>query len=840
MTDISPQVFSTNGTSNGSSNNSFARASASSKDLRYYYFIILNKWYLLALGVLIGASVFYVKMRYSKNLYRIAGSVLIEDTNQKTVTNDAITEKLGFEKEISNMEDRVRLLGSTELMERVVDSLRLNVAYIQEGRVMKNELFNASPLRLQYWNTEGVDKNFQLKIQHHDPLNFKLLKSENDVELIKYGAPFNLNGRELILKRIGDISALYPINIIVTDKYAVAQGFSGRLEIAQAGRSNILNIGVLDEIPDRGVAIINRLVREYSTSIMENNNESGRRTLRFIDERLNYVTKELYSVEKNEEGFKRDRNLPIQLTEMTKTSLDRLSLVDQKIVDLDTRLGFVTNIEKFINNTGKGGQQALPFSTTILNNGQLTTLIQQHNELMSKRTQLAESAKEGNPILSSLDEQLRLLKENILISIQIIKQEITDQKEQSRQQLIPLENQINTMPTNQRELTEILREKGVKETLFLFLLQKREETALAVAAQVAHSRLLERATNRGIVSPKPMQLALFCLLMGLGVPILFLYVKDLFNTKIYHRTDIDKYLNLPFVGFIPHVRGEKKKLIINDSHSILAESFRLVRSNLQSTAANQKNRTILITSTVSGEGKSFVAVNLALTLALTGKKVLLVGLDLRKPQIGKYLLGQKPHKGVSNYLKKEMPLERLIEPYAALTNLHYIDCGPIPRNPSELMMTEEMKTMFAYFNKNYDFVVVDGAPIGVVADSFLLKEYVEQTLVVLRYGYSTTSNLKFMNEVHLDNKLPNMTTVLNDLRSELGNNYNYGYYLSTYYQENDGFFGKIKKRAKGLFNREEATMPNLENIKKLSKEDVKKVASNGNGQYKDEKKRRKT
>lgn len=839
MNDLPSKFSASNGTSNGSGN-AFARSSASAKDLRYYYFIIINKWYLLALGALIGASIFYVKMRYSKNLYRISGSVLIEDTNQKTVTNDVITEKLGFDKEISNMEDRVRLLGSTELMERVVDSLRLNVAYIQEGRVMKNELFNTSPLRLQHWNTEGVDKNFQFRIQHHDPLNFKLLKSENDVMLIPYGAPFNLNGRELILKKVGDLSALYPINIVVSDKYAVAQGFSGRLEIAQAGRSNILNITVLDEIPDRGVAIINRLVREYSTSIMENNNESGRRTLRFIDERLNYVTRELYSVEKNEEGFKRDRNLPIQITEMTKTSLDRMSLVDQKISDLDTRLSFVSNIEKFINSTGKGSTQALPFSTTILNNGQLTTLIQQHNELMSKRTQLAESAREGNPILTSYDEQLRLLKENILISIQIIKQEITEQKEQTRQQLIPLENQINTMPTNQRQLTEILREKGVKETLFLFLLQKREETALAVAAQVAHSRLLERATNRGIVSPKPMQLALFCLLMGLGVPILFLYIKDLFNTKIYHRTDIDKYLNLPFVGFIPHVRGEKKKLIINDSHSILAESFRLVRSNLQNTAANQKNRTILITSTVSGEGKSFVAVNLALTLALTGKKVLLAGLDLRKPQIGKYLLGQKPHKGVSNFLKKEAPLERLIEPYPPLPNLHYVDCGPIPRNPSELMMTEQMTTMFNYFHKNYDFIVLDGAPIGVVADSFLLKEHVGQTLVVLRYGYSTTANLKFMNEVHLDNKLPNMTTVLNDLRAEMGNTYNYGYYLSSYYQENDGFFGKIKRRVKRIFKPEEAVVPNIEHVKKLTKEDIKKVASNGNGQYREDKKRRKT
>ena len=777
---------------NGNGRNTSARVKAPSKDMRYYYTLILNKWYLLVIGLLIGAGIFYTKMRYSKNVYRVAGSVMIEDANQKAVTNDVITEKLGFEKGIDNMEDRVRLLGSTELMERVVDSLRLNVSYIQEGHVMHHELFNDSPLKLQYWNTEGVPKDFQLKILHQDSLNFKVYKSENDLETVRYGAPFNYQGRELILRKIGEVSPLYPINIVVANQYEVAQLYSGRLDIAQIGRSNILNISILDEVPDRGVSIINRLVREYSLSIMENNNESGRRTVRFIDERLSYVTRELYTVEKHEQGFKEDRKLPIQLQDLTKTSLDKVTLVGQKMEDLKTRLDLANNIERSMSNTASGVYQALPFSGTILNNAPLTALTQQYNTLITQRNALGASATDANPAYKGFNEQLSFLKENIASSIRSIKQEINDQKEQTSQQLIPLENQINTMPTNQRELAEIMREKSVKETLFLFLLQKREEAALAVAAQVPHSRLLERAANRGIISPKPLQLGLFCLLMGLGIPILFLYVRDLLNTKIYHRVDIDKYLNIPFVGFIPHVRGEKKKLVINDSHSILAESFRLVRSNLQNTATNQKNRTILITSTVSSEGKSFVATNLALTLALTGKKVMLVGMDLRKPQVGKYLTGQKVEKGVSNFLNNEAPLDELIQTFEALPNLDFMDCGPIPRNPSELMMTDKMKDLFAFFDKTYDFVIVDGAPIGIVADSFLLKEFVSQTLVVLRYGYSTTANLRFMDEVHMENKLPNMTTVLNDLRTEWGNTYNYGYYLSSYYQEEAGIWGKIK------------------------------------------------
>jgi tyrosine-protein kinase Etk/Wzc len=769
------------------------KSKGSSKDLMYYYTIMLNKWYLFALGLIIGGGVFYTKLRYTKNVYRIAGSVMIEDINQKTVTNDVITTKLGFDKEVSNVEDRMRLLGSTELMERVVDSLKLNVAYVQEGRVMTNELYNESPLRLQYWNTEGVSKSFQVRILHHDSTHFKLLKNEAESELLQYNKPFNFEKRELVLRKIGEISDKYPINIIVNDAYNVAQNYSSRLEISQVGRSNILNISMLDGVPDRAVAIINRLVREYSASIMENNNESGRRTLRFIDERLDYVTKELYSVEKDEEGFKQDRNLPILIPEMTKNYLDKSNAVDLKIEALDIRLETVNSIEQIIKSTAANKYQTLPFSTEILSSGPLTGSIQRYNELVNKRNLMLESAKEGNPILATFDEELRTLKENILLTIQTVKQEVNVQKERARQQLIPLENQINTMPTNQRELTKIMREKGVKETLFLFLLQKREETALTVAAQVGHSRLLERASNQGIVSPKPFQMGLFYLLLGLGVPLMYLYVKDLFNNKIYHRADIDKFLDVPFVGFIPHVRGEKNKLVLNDSHSILAESFRLIRSNLQNTAENQKNRTILITSTISSEGKSFVAVNLALTLALTGKKVVIVGLDLRKPQVSLYLTGERAKQGVSAFLKREAELEDLIESLPDAPNLDFIDCGAIPRNPSELMMTEQMKIMFTYLKERYDFVIVDGAPIGIVADSFLLKDYVNQTLVVLRYGYSTIAHLKFMNEIHENNKLPNMNTLLNDLVSERGNSYNYGYYMSTYYQEKDGIWSKIKQ-----------------------------------------------
>ena len=764
----------------------------SSKDFLYYYSLLLNNWYWLAIGLAIGVSLFYFNIRYSKNVYRITGSVLIEDAGKNSVSKEAITKELGFGKEESNMEDRIRILGSPELMIRVVDSLGLNVTYVQEGHVKSSELFGNSPVKLLHWNTEGAEKSFNIKIKHYDSLRFTLYRTEDQTELITYGMPFSYGKRELVLKKVGDLSSEYPLIISVGDLYETANLYRLKLDISQAGRSNIMNIATTDEVPERGVAVINRLVREYGVSIIEGKNDAGRKTMDFINQRLNYVANELYSVDKQEEGFRKDRSLPILSADITKSYIAKSDAMGQKVDALDNRENAVKKIEGILMDKSEN-YSTLPYSTEVQSSAPLVDMIKRYNGLISKRSEMKGSATENNPILNPIDDEMKLLKNNILISVQTIKQEVNDQKERYKQQIIPIENQINMMPTNERELAQIMREKGIRETLFLFLLQKREETALTVAAQAANTRLLERAAVRGIISPKPVQMALFYSLLGLIIPILGLYVRDLFNDKIHYRSDIDKYLSLPFVGFIPHVRGKRNKLIINDSHSILAESFRLVRSNLQNTAGGQNNRTILVSSTVSGEGKTFIAVNLALTLGLTGKKGIVLGLDLRRPKLEIFLEDKVSEEGIAQFLSGEATsLRKLINVYDRLPNLHYIDCGKIPRNPSELLMTDQLKELFDYCEKNYDFIVVDGAPVGVVADSFLLRDYVQQTLIVLQYGYSTTSNLKFMQEVDETQKLLNMNVLLNNVKQEFGNSYNYGYY-SSYYYNNDDFWSKTKK-----------------------------------------------
>lgn len=765
-----------------------------SKDMAYYYSIVLNNWYWVALGLVAGLMAFYVHLRYSKTTYNVAGSILIEDLEEKSISREAILDLKG-DKEGASIEDRIRVLGSTELMSRIVDSLNLNVTYTVQGRVKASEIYGDVPLELLYWNTEGAEKNFQIKVKYYDAKRFLLYRTDDKTEILNFGVPFSYGKRELVLNKKGLVTDQDPIIINVHDEYSMAGLYASKLAISREGRSNILVVSMVDEIPDRSIAIINRLVREYANLSMEAKNNAGRRTMNFIEQRLGFVANELYSVEKEEEGFKRDRGLPIVTSDVAKNIIDKSNAVELKLVGLDERADFIRTIENILSNTNTTNQyNPLPFSSVVLGSGPLIELIGKYNELINRRSQMMESAKEGNPILSSSDEELKNLRNNILISIQAIKGEVNEQKERYRQQMVPLENQLNMMPTNERELTKIMREKSIKETLFLFLLQKREETALSVAAQVSNSRLLERATLRGKVSPKPLQMGLFWILMGLALPLLVLYLKDMLKDKVLYRSHLEQYLDLPFVGFIPHARNKAARLIINAQRSVLAESFRLVRSNLQNTALSEKKRTILVTSSISGEGKTFVAINLATTFALTGKKVIMLGFDLRKPKLSRYLEVPVQENGVSQFLAGNGRLSDLVQTWDRLPNLHFMDCGAIPATPAELMMTDRTRELFEYCERHYDFVIVDVAPIGVVADAFLLKEFVSQTLVITRYNFTQTAHLKLIDEIEASNKLPNMSILLNDVRQERGNSYNYGYYSSDYYQEEKSdLFGKIKK-----------------------------------------------
>jgi capsular exopolysaccharide synthesis family protein len=767
-------------------------------DFTYFVFFFLRIWPWMLLGLLLGLFGAWVKLRYSTTIYQVMGTVLIEDQKQRSLSEEAVTSQLGIMPE-SNVENELQILKSSSLMKRVIDSLQLNITYTQQGRIKDSEMYPNAGIRVA--SSEPLERAYGSRLSLQllgSGDEFVLLRGDQDTVVCRFGTPFVHNLVTYVIEKTAvELPTGAQINIRVAHPSNTADGYAKKLAIQQVGRSTVLSVMLKDPVPQKAIDIISRLIQEYNNSLIENKNESGRQTLRFIDERLGYITRELYDVERDAENYKRSSDLPIAIAEKAKSYLDRVTTTDEQLMELELRLGMVDNIEVQLNDNSNR-YRSLPVSSEILNNSGLVGQIDRYNGLLLEREKLA-TAKGANPALGAFDKQLEEVRGTVVQSVAIIRRELTTRRNTIRQRLKPIERQINAIPTNERELLQIMRQQQIKEQLFLFLLQKREETALKVAAEVANSRALDPPVNQGPISPNRNRIFLLAVFLGLAIPASLLFAFDFFNTRIYTEGDIMRFTGMPFLGYIGQSSNENPIVVRRGSRSAIAEAFRLLRTNLQFLAAGNKNQIILVTSSISSEGKSFISINLGLSQALAGKKTLLLGLDIRKPKLSRYLIGEQATSGVTNFLAADTPLQQLIRPVPDQENLDFLDCGPVPPNPAELLMSGQTKALFAYLREHYDCVVVDTAPVGLVTDALLLSALVDQSVVVTRFGRTRTSFLRMLEDIYLNHKLPQPGIILNGVRSGRGYGYGYGGYGSGYGYGSDygyGYYDEEQKKKK--------------------------------------------
>jgi len=383
------------------------------------------------------------------------------------------------------------------------------------------------------------------------------------------------------------------------------------------------------------------------------------------------------------------------------------------------------------------------------------------------------------------------MQSNIRLAIETMQENLNNQLVTIQDRIQPLEERIDRVPSNERQLLQIMRQQQIKEQLFLFLLQKREETALSVAAQTADARVLDRPTRRGRVSPVPMRIYAIACVLGMGLPIGLISLRVLLDNKIRNRDDLEALTQIPFLGSIAQSKKKETIVVKKGSRSAIAEMFRLLRTNLLFNAAGVASKVMLVTSSVSGEGKTFISINLGSSLALSGKKVILVGLDLRKPKLSQYLTGTKEHRGITNYLVgKDIGLDELIQQVPEYDNLFFLPCGPLPPNPAELLMTEKLQQALRDLKDEFDYVILDTSPVGLVTDALLLEDQVDQSIVVARTDFTTHNLVRMLNEVYQDQKLPRMGIVLNGVTAKQG----YGYGKSYGYGYGYGYYSDDKKR----------------------------------------------
>lgn len=777
-----------------------------SLDLKTFIFRCLRGWYWFVLfgGLAIATGWFYLKRQTPQ--YRISSKILV----QKDAKNDLVGESLFgtaspfFAADLS-LVNEVEILESIRLMERVIEALDINITYFVEGRFVTQELYDDSPVRLVMEDSTSVLTNKWLEVSQESEDSYKALLTgydpiENERVVLdtisgQFGVTTYYNGQGFKLYKLSNFTELLTIKI--DHPNAIAPVYAGRLDIQPVQQSEVLSIALVDNIAPRSIKIIYELIDVYNREVLDNKNRSTRQRLDFIDDRLQFITEELFEVEKDLEDFKRNNEVPLTLSTTAINFLERVNQTDQAISEIELKKSLLEGVSQELDKQVNQGQDFFLINFSI--DGQVPEVIESYNRLVTQRKNMLISATENNPQVRALEEQIESTRKNLRSWIAFKQDEFDRRREYLESKTKPLNNRINSIPKNEREMLQIMRQQVIKETLFTFLLQRREETAMTLASEVSNARIINDPVFDSLISPNKRFIYLMFMFFGVSLPAFVFFFQDYFDNKIYTKEDIARVTGTPFMGAVNMARKDEVANLQNNTKSITAEMFRLLRSNLQFLSSGKDQRVLLVTSCSSGEGKTFVSFNLGLSLALSGKSVVLLGLDLRRPMLTTYIEGKKSVHGVSNYLAgAEQNLDNIINAVPGFDNFSYIGSGPIPPNPSELMIGERCHEMFDELKKRFDYIIADSSPIGLVADAFSLEKQIDTTLYITRFSVTRKADLQIVDDLHRNKKLPNPAIILNGVKPRAGYGYGYGgyaYRYGGYYQEDNlSRWGRFKAR----------------------------------------------
>lgn len=746
---------------------------------------LMRNWYWFVLTVGIGIALAWFQLRYETPIYSASATMLVEEnTDGGGFSKEALTQELGFGTSYV-IDNEIYVLRSRYLMERVVSLLNLDITYFHQGVIRETEIYRPKQFQIVPADTLFLPVNQPIVygsvyVRFNDNNRFSLVSSPGDTLSVRYSEPFLIGNRRFNLQLRGnarDVDQKTFFKISANDPVAVAGKYASALKIAQVGRSSVVALQINDPVPFKAREILDMLVDVYGQQIIEQQSKTGEQTLSFIEERLDFVTRELYEVESNVAGLRQNEGMAIDLDTRGADYLNQLNVADAQLAELQVRLELIENLRNRLLRDSTNSRP-IPVSSEVTT-GVLSELIQEYNRLIYERSKQLETVTANHPTMVPIAENLASFRQNILQSIGTVLRETTRRAEQIRGRIQPLEAKIDRIPQNQRKLVQIMRQQQIKENLFLFLLQKREEAALTVAAQVPNTRIIDRAmVSSKPISPSKSTLYLFAVGMGLFIPGGIIFLREVLNTKITSEAEVNKYVRAPILGRIVKSTEHGTILVNKGSRSGLAETFRLLRTNLGFLLPKDKSSVILLTSSISGEGKSFIAANLASGFTLAKKRVVVIGLDMRKPKLGNIIMGPKfnhANPGLSNYLINKASYENVIMP-TGRDRLFMIPSGPVPPNPSELLMEDRLDTLIERLREDYDIIILDAPPVGIVSDALLLKDHIDISLFVMRFGHTLKKNLEHTNELVLADKLPRFNLVLNGLDPKEHYGYGYGYY----------------------------------------------------------------
>ena len=625
----------------------------------------------------------------------------------------------------------------------------------------------------------GLDVNLKVGLNEYNK-HFEKLPAvlPTDVGTFGFALKDSLsNGRMEGQNIVRNISAM------VSRPFGVAKGYQWAINIEPTSKTtSVAVVSLMNTNIQRGQDFINKLIEMYNRNTNNDKNEVAEKTKEFINERIKIINEELGSTEDKLEAFKRNAGLT-NIGSDAQLAVEGNAEYERKRVENGTQINLIRDLTKYISNPSNE-YEVLPANIGLSDNG-LTTQIDRYNELIFERKRLLRTSTENNPMIVNLDTSIRAMKANVKAAIDGTLQGLLIVKADLDREASRFSRRISDAPGQERQYVSIARQQEIKAGLYLMLLQKREENAITLAATANNAKIIdEPAAEGGPVSPKPKMIYMVALAVGLGLPVGFIFLLGLTKFKIEGRGDVEKLTRLPIVGDVPLTDEKTGSItVFENQNTLMSETFRNVRTNLQFMLESSQ-KVILVTSTVSGEGKSFISANLAISLSLLGKKVVIVGLDIRKPGLNKIFNIPRKEMGITQYLSNpEKNLMDFVQSSDVSKNLYIIPGGTVPPNPTELLARDGLDKAIAILRKEFDYVILDTAPVGMVTDTLLIGRIADLSVYVCRADYTRKAEFTLINELADNNKLPNLCTVINGLdlqKKKYGYYYGYGKYGKYY------------------------------------------------------------
>lgn len=757
-------------------------------------------WFLVAILFTVSIGIFYIRNTVPQ--YMATTTFLIRGAEGGGSKSGDLIESALSGKGTINLNNEMRLIKSGKLMERTVAKNGFNVSYYIKGRILNSEVYNAIPFSLIAKQITDSNSVYSLHITKIYIMGGSFLYGSEKKQKsysFHWNVPVTISGQTFVLapKRvIGNEEVEYIINWL--PPRVEAQKQSQNLTVSPVDtRSSLLQLSLKTENVEKGKDVLNALLAEFNLADIEDRNKIYESTVQFIDDRLLAISNELKGVEGNLESYQGSNQL-IDIKAQTSQSLGNTEVGAKNVTDIAVKQGLADMILEYFNNPGNINK--LVPSSIDLSDATLNLIVGQYNELQIKKQRETPMVAPNSTVMQDINSQLATLRASILETLDNIKKNLQFRETNMRQQNSQTKSFLSSVPHNERVMQEIKRKQSVTEGLYLYLLQKREEMAISsTGSNVIHYKQIDPAGGYGPVEPNTTNIIIYSALLGLILAAASVYLKDnILNDKINSREDITRKISIPLIGQISHISRKKKQVISVLGRSLAGEEFRAIRTQLSFLLKNKTEKVILVTSSLSNEGKSFTSLNLAAVCAIPGKKVALLEFDIRNPSIASGLQLESLH-GLTDFLSGEVDaLSEIAHTVGEIPTLHIYPSGSIAFNPADLLLSENITRLFQNLKKDYDYIIIDTPPVGLVSDAYLLNPYCEIVLYIVRQKVTQKSRLEIINDIRKSGNLKNIHLVLNDVETKGDKNY-YAYGDGYDYKKNKNTLPKRKIFA-GLFN----------------------------------------